>query len=104
MDITVAASTSRIIEDVPLEWFNNTSEYRFGTVNTDDSYMDVIVKGTENNIKDLTVQDVKVEFDASGLSLGIQEVPLIVTGNNQFVSYSILDGRTNVEIQVVANS
>ena len=104
MDITVAASTSRIIEDVPLEWFNNTSEYRFGTVNTDDSYMDVIVKGTENNIKDLTVQDVKVEFDASGLSLGIQEVPLIVTGNNQFVSYSILDGRTSVEIQVVANS
>ena len=47
--------------------------------------------------------DVKVEFDASGITVGVQEVPLIISGSNKYVSYALVDGRTSVEIQVVEN-
>lgn len=103
MDITVGETLTRVIEQVPLEWFNNNSQYKFGTVNTADSYMDVMVSGTSKNIESITAADVKVEFDASGLTVGVQEVPLIISGSNKYVSYALVDGRTSVEIQVVEN-
>ena len=100
MEIKVGELASKVIENVPLEWINNTGNYKCLPTNIDDAYINVLVTGTLNNIDAITVNDVVVEMDVANVVIGTQSVPLYARGKNNYVTYSIADGRTEIEIQV----
>ena len=104
MEVVVGEAVSKVIADVPVSWYNNTSEYLFSTVNADDVNMNVLVTGTQKNIDALKVSDITVKFDVSNIVEGIQEVPLIVEGKNVYCTYVTEDGRTTVQIQVIKSN
>ncbi len=100
MEIKVGELTTKIIENVPLEWINNTGNYKCLPTNIDDAYINVLVSGTANNLAAINLSNVKVEMDVANVVVGTQSVPLIARGDNGFVTYAIADGRTEIEIQV----
>ncbi|MBQ1877691.1 MAG: hypothetical protein IJS38_02820 [Erysipelotrichaceae bacterium] len=100
MEIKVGELTTKIIEKVPLEWINNTGNYKCLPTNIDDAYINVLVSGTANNLAAINVNNVKVEMDVANVVVGTQSVPLIARGDNGYVTYAIADGRTEIEIQV----
>lgn len=101
MEIKVGPAVSKTISNVPTLWRNNNNEYRFAVVNTADAYMNVTVTGTAANIEKITSSDITVYIDIANVTVGVQSVPLYVSGSNNYVTYAIADGRTSVEIQVV---
>ena len=101
MEVKVGTAQTKTITHVPTSWKNNNNQYRFAVVNTDDAYMDVLVTGTANNIAKITTSNISVYIDIANVSIGLQEVPLYVSGDNDLVKYAIADGRQYVEIQVV---
>ncbi len=101
MEISVGEVTTRTFENVEVQWINYNEEYYFSVTNADDAYQTVVVTGTERNVNALSVDDIIVNMDLKDIVLGVQEVPLIVTGSNNYVNYQIVDGKTTIEIQVI---
>ena len=54
----------------------------------EDSSIDVIVKGTENNLKNITADNIKAVVDLQGLSSGTHEIEVTVTGDDVKLSYT----------------
>ncbi len=100
MDITVGEIASRTIEQIPVQYINNADIYKFAPLDAADAYVDVEVIGTADNINSIVASDISVDMDLKDITLGIQSVPLIIRGSNNFVTYRIADGRTSIEIQV----
>ena len=101
MEISVGEVTTRTFENVEVQWINYNEEYYFSVTNADDAYQTVVVTGTERNVNALSVDDIICNMDLKDIVLGVQEVPLIVTGSNNYVTYEVIDGKTTVEIQVI---
>jgi len=100
MDITLGATVSKVIENVKVSWINYNSEYKFKLVNSEDAVMNVTVSGTANNIEKILSSEISVYIDLSNASVGLQQVPLLVSGTNKYVDYSITSGKSYVEIEL----
>jgi hypothetical protein len=92
--------TSKVISGVKVAWENVDSKYKPKLVNDSDALVNVIVTGTLKNIETITVDDIFVTIDLSDVVVGVQEVPINVTGNNIFVTYAIEDGRKYVQVEI----
>ena len=89
MDIRLGEGVSRTIEDVPINYINNTNRYSVTTQN-DQTTVDVTVFGTQNNVDQITADDLYVYFDMRDLQPGTQEVTLQIEQNSSsYVRYSL---------------
>lgn len=101
MEISVGEKVSRVIEKVPVKYQNYNNNLKFAVVNSEDVAQDVVISGTENNISSMTADDINVYIDLADVNTpGIQQVPLIVGGNNPYVTYVLQNNKTYIEIQV----
>lgn len=62
LSVKLGEMTSRTISDVPITYRNNTNNYR-ATQSENKTTTSVTVYGTENNIKDITAEDITVYID-----------------------------------------
>ncbi|MBQ3376151.1 MAG: hypothetical protein IJG49_07050 [Erysipelotrichaceae bacterium] len=100
MEIVVGPAVSKVIEQVETQFINNTSTYVFAPVNSADVYMNILVTGTQANVDLINSSNVYPELDLSDIQPGTQSVPIIIRGNNKYVTYQLEDGRTEIEIVV----
>lgn len=101
MEITIGKVTTKVIENVPVKYINYNTNLKFAVVDEKDVTMNVIVSGTEKNINSIKAEDIDVCIDLANVTtVGIQSVPLIVSGKNTFVTYQLQDNRSFIEIQV----
>lgn len=62
LSVRLGKMTSRTISDVPITYRNNTNNYRASQAENKTT-TSVTVYGTENNIKDITIEDITVYID-----------------------------------------
>ncbi|MGI6509099.1 MAG: YbbR-like domain-containing protein [Erysipelotrichaceae bacterium] len=100
MKITIDKVTSKVITGVKVAWENVDPKYKPKLVNDSDALVNVIVTGTLRNIEAITSEDIFVTIDLSNVVVGVQEVPIVVYGENIFVTYAIEDGRKYVQVEI----
>ncbi len=101
MEISVGEVVTKVVENVPVKYINYTSNLKFAVVNEEDVNQNVVISGTQNNVNSITADDINVYIDMSNITKpGIQQVPLLVTGNNTYVTYELQNNRSYIEIQV----
>lgn len=89
MDVKLGEAITKTIDGVTINYKNNVNNYRFGADNNITT-VSVDVKGTENNIADITADDINVFFDMANAVPGPQEFQLNVEQpSNLFVKYSL---------------
>lgn len=69
LSVRLGETTSRTISDVPITYRNNTNNYR-ATQAENKTTTSVTVYGTENNIKDITADDITVYIDMQNAQPG----------------------------------
>ncbi len=100
MEIVVGEAVSKIVYNVPTRFVNNTKGYKPAPTDAADAEMNILVTGTQKNLDAIGVDNIFVDFDLTNVSLGTQQVPILVYGNNPYVHYETADGREFVELQV----
>lgn len=100
MEIVVGPAVSKVIYNVPTRFVNNTKGYKPAPTNAADAEMNVTITGTQKNVDAIGVDNIFVDFDLTDISVGTQLVPIMVYGNNPYVTYVLTDGREFVELQV----
>lgn len=81
--------TSKEFENIPIEFENlDTSKYRALAGSADQTKVNVVVKGVSNVLNKLNKEDIKVYVDLSSLEPGTHEVPVMVTGKDNKLTYS----------------
>lgn len=101
MEIVVGERTSRVINDVKVAYSNLNPNYKVKLVDESDVTLNIIVYGTKSNIDKLTADDISVNIDLSSVtSVGVQQAPITVTGNNTLVEYEVEDQRKYIEIEI----
>ncbi len=82
MDIKLAPSVTRVIENVPIFYRNNINGY---VADYPQSTVSVRVSGTQTNIDRITADDIYVFLDLMDVQLGTQEVQIQVTPRNDLL-------------------
>ncbi len=77
MTVTLGEGVSRTIDDVPIKYRNNTNNYKAAPVDNVTT-TSVTVFGTEENIANITADDIDVYIDMKDAVPGLQEFPLEV--------------------------
>ncbi len=98
MQVTLAEKTSRQIDNIPINVYNNKNGYRFSLQEGDTDVVSVIVYGTRANIDAIGTNDVDIYFDASNLSEGLQEIPLSVSSSQTLVSFELVNPTITLEV------
>ena len=90
----------RNIPGINLEYINyDDSVYRIAPFNKADASVEVILAGTKENINAVTPQQIHAVLDLATISLGRQNIPIIVTGPNYLIKYA--PAKSTIEIEVV---
>ena len=77
MTVTLGEGVSRTIDGVPIKYRNNTNNYKAAPVDNVTT-TSVTVFGTEENIANITADDIDVYIDMKDAVPGLQEFPLEV--------------------------
>ena len=86
--VTLDSITEKKVTGVAIETKNLDKGLVAQAASKEDSSIDVIVKGTENNLKNITADNIKAVVDLQGLSSGTHEIEVIVTGDDVKLSYT----------------
>lgn len=86
--VTLTDITEKTISDVSIETKNLGNGLIAQAASKSDSSVSVIVKGTETNIKALTVDNIKASVDLQGLGVGSHTVNVEVTGEDLKLGYT----------------
>lgn len=70
MEVKLADGISKKFDKVPINWRYNVNGYKMSPVNKDDVYTSIEVFGTEENLKDFTVDNVWVYIDMRNVEVG----------------------------------
>ena len=91
LNITLAASVTKVIEDVPINYQNNDNNYA-AVIEGNETRVSVEVSGTQTNIEAIDADDLFVYIDLEGLEPGEHTIPLEIQSNsvNNYVTYNIL--------------
>ena len=91
LNITLAASVTKVIEDVPINYQNNNNNYA-AVIEGNETRVSVEVSGTQTNIEAIDADDLFVYIDLEGLEPGEHTIPLEIQSNsvNNYVTYNIL--------------
>ena len=100
MKINLKQAETRVIDNIPIVVINNIHNYKYTLTNNDDALISVTIIGTENNIKDITAENIgRIYIDMQDVDLGGQEVPIYIEGNNNLVKY-VLE-KSSIDLTVV---
>ncbi len=97
MTVTLGESTSRTITDVPINAINNINNYL--VQQTDKTTVNVTVTGTEENIEDITAEDIYVYIDMKDAKPGLQEFALEVRQpSNGLIRYTVTEATYELNV------
>ncbi len=85
LEISLTEGTTRIFENVPINYRYNNAGYRFTLLDSEDAYTNVEVFGATSRVDSLTIDDIQVYIDMFDIDLGEQTVPLYVEGPSSLV-------------------
>lgn len=92
MSITLGEGATRTIDGVKINYRNNVNNYKASPNAENKTTTSVTVFGTENNIRDITADDINVYVDMKDAKPGIQEFPLEVEQpSGGLVRYSLTE-------------
>lgn len=86
--VTLDSITEKKVTGVSIETKNLDNGLVAQAASKEDSSIDVIVKGTENNLKNITADNITAVVDLQGLSSGTHEIEVTVTGDDVKLSYT----------------
>lgn len=100
IEVKLADKEETTIKNIPIAFKNNKKGFQIATENKEDAYADVLVSGAKKVLDKLKAEDISVYFDLSKVTQpGTQEVPLLVSGKNKLVSYSL--SKSSIKIKLV---
>jgi len=85
--IKLAEEITKEFEEVSIIAENLGSQYVANTVNLNDMYCTVIVKGAANVVENIKTSSIKAYVDLSGYGPGTHKVAIKVTGQDLTVTY-----------------
>lgn len=86
--VTLGDVTEKTINNVNIATKNLENGLTAQAASKSDSIASIIVKGTKDNIKDISMENVSAFVDLQGLGKGTHKVPVQVTGDDLKVSYT----------------
>lgn len=86
--LTLGDTKEKKIESVKISTKNLGEGLKAEAATKTDSFITVIIKGTENNIKSITKDNIAASVDLQGLGVGIHSVKVNVTGDDLKLSYT----------------
>lgn len=97
--VKMEKETSKDFSGIAITFDNlDTSKYKALAASAEDTKVDVTVKGVETLLNKLSATDIKALVDLSDLTEGTWEVPVIVSGNDNKLSYSSRTSKVKVII------
>ena len=92
MDVKLAEKVSKVIENVPINYRNYSSDYKITTEDT--VYTSVTVYGTQTNIDKITAADLDVYIDFAGYTAGKHDIPVLVAQDSSLLVSFVADKTT----------
>ena len=96
--VTVDNSSSKEIENIPVGAENLASNLKVQALSESDRAVTVVVKGSEDAIKDITASDITAYVDLTNYGVGEHEVEVKVTGSDLKLSYGSKTKKIKVRI------
>ena len=96
--VTVDNSSSKEIENIPVGAENLASNLKVQALSESDRSVTVVVKGSEDAIKDITASDITAYVDLANYGVGEHEVEVKVTGSDLKLSYGSKTKKIKVRI------
>lgn len=98
MDIRLGEGVTRAIDNVAINFINNTNKYKIQTKD-DQIAVSVNVFGTQTNVDKITAGDINVYFDMKDLQPGEYEVPLLVSQDStSYVKYTLQQATLTISV------
>ena len=86
--VKLSSISEKTVSDVSIETKNLGNGLVAQASSKEDSMIDVIVKGTSTNLKNITSDDITASVDLKGLGVGVHEVEVEVSGDDVKLSYT----------------
>lgn len=96
--VTVDNSSSKEIENIPVGAENLASNLKVQALSENDRAVTVVVKGSEDAIKDITANDITAYVDLTNYGVGEHEVEVKVTGSDLKLAYGSKTKKIKVRI------
>ncbi len=96
--VTVDNSSSKEIENIPVGAENLASNLKVQALSESDRAVTVVVKGSEDAIKDITANDITAYVDLTNYGVGEHEVEVKVTGTDLKLAYGSKTKKIKVRI------
>lgn len=98
MDIRLGEGVTRTIDNVAINFINNTNKYKIQTKD-DQIAVSVNAFGTQTNVDKITAGDINVYFDMKDLQPGEYEVPLLVSQDStSYVKYTLQQATLTISV------
>lgn len=86
--VKLSSISEKTVSDVSIETKNLGNGLVAQASSKEDSVIDVIVKGTSTNLKNITSDNITASVDLKGLGVGVHEVEVEVSGDDVKLSYT----------------
>lgn len=96
--VIIDNSSSKEFENVSIQSENLGSGLKVQALSDADRQVTVVVKGSEESLKNVNASDIKAYVDLKDLGVGEHEVEVVVTGNDLKLSYSSKTKKIKVRI------
>ena len=96
--VTIDNSSSKEIENIPVGAENLAPNLKVQALSEADRAVTVVVKGSEDSIKDITASDITAYVDLSNYGVGEHEVEVKVTGTDLKLAYGSKTKKMKVRI------
>lgn len=96
--VTLDNSSSKEIENIPVGAENLASNLKVQALTEDDRQVTVVVKGSEDAIKNITASDITAYVDLTNYGVGEHEVEVKVTGSDLKLAYGSKTKKIKVRI------
>ena len=98
INVTLGEGVTKTISDVKISYINNVNNYKASQVNNKTT-VNVTVFGTEENIANITADDINVYIDMTNAKPGLVEFPLYVEQpKGGLVKYSLSESTYTLNI------
>lgn len=100
--VVMEEETSKVFDNIPITFENlDTTKYNAQALSAEDTKVSVVVKGVDVLLNKLTSDDIKAYVDLSDLQEGTIEVPVMVTGNDNKLTYTSRTTKVKIKISKI---
>ena len=96
--VEVDNSSSKEFENISVQSQNLDSKYKVQALTVDDRQVTVVVKGSEESLKNVTEGDITAFIDLKDYGVGTHEVEVQVTGNDLKLTYASKTKKVKIKI------